>query len=173
MKPRILIVGWGRSGKDEAGAFFHQHCGLSYAGSTSWAALPLMAKFLDLPEQLAWEQRHEHRQFWKDTCDKFRADDPLLLIKRALESGRQCVTGIRDKVEIDAAKAAGIFKHILWIDRPGIPPDFTVTFTEADCTDYVRNDGSLRRFHRNLVVWALSVGITDVYPEDLLADLDP
>lgn len=148
---KILIVGWGRSGKDAAGAFLHEHCGIPYCASTSWAALPMIAETLDLPMQLAWESRHRDRQLWKDICDAHRIDDPLLLIRKALEFPGRVVTGIRDKCEMDAAMKHGLFAHVLWIHRDGIPEDRTVTFTP----DYpgviiVKNNGTLHEFHRTL-----------------------
>jgi hypothetical protein len=136
----------------------------------------MMAKLLNTHPQLAWEHRHSIRNVWKDACDDFRKGDPLLLINKALETGGQCVTGIRDKVELDAAKAAGIFHRILWIDRPGIPRDATVTFEARDCTDYVKNDGTLRRFHHNLVRWTIAAGLVPKlsdYALEVLNDLDP
>lgn len=173
---KILLVGWGRCGKDCASAFLHEHCGLPATGSTSWAALPMMAKLLNLPQQAAWEQRHNCRQVWKDALDDFRKNDPLLLINLALANGGVVVTGIRDKKELDAAKEAGLFHRILWIDRPGIPRDPTVTFEARDCTDYVKNDGSLERFHHNLIQWAVAAGLVldlSDYALQVLNDLDP
>lgn len=174
---KILIVGFGGCGKDEAGAFFHQHMGLRCVGSTSWIALPLMAEKLNLPEQRAWETRRENRLLWKDTLDEYRAGRPARLMEEALNRGAVVVTGVRDKCEIDAAKELGLFRHILWIDRPGIPPDATVTFTAGDCTDFVLNDGSLRRFYRNLTRWAVSVNLDGVrlstFATELLLDATP
>lgn len=179
MTDKILILGWGRCGKDEAGAFFHDHLGLGYCGSTSWAALPLLASFLDRPAQLLWEQRHQNRQLWKDTLDGWRVGDPSLLIRRALDgtpTGR-VVTGVRDKCEIDAAKEKNLFTHYLWIERPGVPQDSTVTFTAADCTDLVRNNGTLRAFHVALLKWSLVANLRDLrhskYACELFADFDP
>lgn len=173
---RLLVVGWGRSGKDECAGFMNDHLGLPYAGSTSWAALPLMAKFQGLHPQLAWERRHRDRQFWKDTLDEFRQKNPLLLIERALESGGRVVTGIRDRREIVAARESGLFSRIVWIERPGIPADPTVTFGAGDATDLIRNDGDLRRFHQNIVRWAMSSSIIvtpSTYAMELLLDPTP
>lgn len=178
MIQKILIVGWGRCGKDEAAGFFNDHLGLPYAGSTSWAALPLMAEKLKTHPQLAWERRHLNRQLWKDSCDEFRKEDPLCLVWRAFTETRtgQIVTGIRDRVEIEAAKRENVFRNILWIERLGIPVDPTVTFSAADATDFVKNDGDLRRFHRNLTRWAISAGLDvslSTYATELLLDLTP
>jgi hypothetical protein len=176
---KILVLGWGRAGKDAAGAFFNDHLGLRYCGSTSWSALPLLAEHWGRPDQLVWEERHQNRQLWKDTLDGFRKDDPTLLIRRALlrDPRGRVVTGVRDRSEVLAAKEQKMFKHVLWIERPGIPPDPTVTFSASDCTDFVKNDGSLRRFHRNLIVWAFHASVESVtlsdYAKDVFADLDP
>jgi hypothetical protein len=175
---KILIVGWGRSGKDEAARFMDNHLGVRYAGSTSWAALPLMAELLKTHPQLAWEHRHENRELWKAACDQFRADNPLLLMQRAFHAtpeGR-VITGVRDKVELLAAKSRCLFDHIVWIDRTGIPEDPTVTYDASYATDYIRNDGDLRQFHRNVTRWAVqnSIGITpSLYASELLLDPQP
>lgn len=175
MSNRLLIVGWGRAGKDECARFMNDHLGLPYGGSTSWAAMPLMAALMKTHPQLAWEHRHENRQFWKDACDRFRENDPLLLIRRALDSTphARVITGIRDRVEITAAREAQIFRHIVWVERPGVPPDPTVTFDARDATDFIRNDGDLRRFHRNITRWAVQsqLGINpSTYAAALLLD---
>lgn len=171
--PMILFVGWGRCGKDTAGAFFHQHLGLKCVGSTSWAGVDFMARKLNVPPQIAWDERHNHRQFWKDSLDELRnMSGPATLIRWALfgDSGPKgrVLTGVRDKCEVVAAR--DICKHIVWIDRPGIDPDPTVTFGPGDCTDYVNNSGSLLLFHRLLLRWARTVNL-DIKPSDYAESL--
>ena len=150
---RVLFVGWGRSGKDEAAQFAELHLGLRYAGSTSWAAKEEVAKALGVHPQIAYDNRHRNRQFWKDHCDWLRRDDPALLVKWALKTGEIC-TGCRDKVEIYAA--APLFDHLVWVHRPGTPEDFTVTFTVHDVCRvlggwYLANDGTLEEYHTRLI----------------------
>lgn len=154
MADNILILGKGRSGKDEAGRFLNDHLGIPYGGSTSWAGLPYIAKALGTHPQLAWEHRHEQRGFWKDFYDNLRRDDPLFLVKLALKTGR-VVTGLRGAVEVKAARASGLFKHILWIERPGTPDDPTLEFGEEVATEIIWNDGTLPGFHLNLASWAI------------------
>src|SRR6185369_2898341 len=100
--PRICFVGWGRHGKDTAAFALHGKGPFHYYGSTSWAALPEVAEKLGIPEQIAWEQRHNNRQFWKDYCGWLRRDDPCYLIRKVLARGNIC-GGIRDLVEIQGA----------------------------------------------------------------------
>ena len=155
--PRILIVGYGRHGKDEAAATLHKRGNLRYAGSMSWQALPFIARELDEPEQLCWEKRHDNRQFWYEYCNKLRAQDPLFLVRRALKVGN-VVAGVRDKVELAAMKAEKTFDSILWVDRPGFPTDPTVTFSRDDATDFILNDRTLEHFRETVLSWAALKG---------------
>lgn len=150
----ILFCGWSGCGKDACGAFMHQHLGIPYASSTSWAALPRVANVLGVPDQIAWEQRHQNRERWKTICDFFRREDPLFLVRLALARGGQIVTGVRDKVEMDAAKRENLFSHYVWIIRRDNPKDETVTFDHTDCDTIIINDGTLQDFHRRLAHWA-------------------
>jgi len=63
-------------------------------------------------------------------------------------------------VEMDAARASGLFEAILWIDRD-VPVDPTVTFDRSDCTDHLRNDGTLEDFKLNLKLWARMKGFLE------------
>lgn len=148
---KILFVGWGRAGKDEAAAYLAKITGLRYAGSFSWAALPYMSARLGIHPQLAWETRHQNRELWKRYCDELRLVDQTLLARMALQSGDICA-GLRDKIELDAVKAAGLFDKIIWVERYGVPIDSTVTFEKDDpAIDFqLTNSGSLEFFHFNL-----------------------
>lgn len=151
---KILFCGFGRAGKDEAATFIAKITTLRYAGSFSWAGLPHMARVLGLHPCQAWEQRHKDRQFWKDELDKLRLQDQCHLARIVVASG-DVAAGLRDKIEIDAVKAEGLFHRIVWIERPGTPVDPTVTFTPADCDEVLDNTGTLQEFHVRLFEWAV------------------
>jgi hypothetical protein len=153
MAQKILFVGFGRSGKDEAGMFLAEHCGLRYGGSTSWAALPLMAEFLKVHPMVAWENRHKNRELWKAQCDVFRAEDPCRLIRLALVQG-DVITGVRGLPEIQAARRANLFDHIIWVANPRVPVDPTVDFGLDECNGVVVNEGTLEEYHRKLAQMA-------------------
>lgn len=153
----IAIVGYGRHGKDDAALTLHRTGKFTQYGSTSWAALPDMAEYLGVPQQVAWEERHKKRELWKAHCDYLRRDDPCLLIKRLLRKGN-IVSGIRDKIEMDVALERGYFKHVLWIDRPGFPADPTVTFDKSVATEIIVNDSTLLVFRLKILNWACRAG---------------
>jgi hypothetical protein len=142
--PKIAIVGYGRHGKDTVGKIFSKITSLRYGGSTSWAALPYVADHLGIHPQLAWETRHDNRQFWKDYCDWLRRDDPCFLIRKVLFRG-DMVVGIRDKVELEAMREQKLVDLIIWVDaNPRITTvDHTVTFGPGDCDQMINNNGSV------------------------------
>lgn len=152
-RPRVLFVGYGRHGKDEAAMALDNFGPFKYAGSFSWAALPHMSALLKLHPMQAWEHRHAHRQFWKDELDKLRLTDQCYLARLVLKTGN-AAAGLRDKVELAAVKAEGLFDAIVWINRPGFPADTTVTFTRDDATDWIDNDSTLEVFRERVRAWA-------------------
>jgi hypothetical protein len=162
MSPKILFCGYGRAGKDEAAAFIGRITKLRYAGSFSWAALPHMAAVLGVHPMVAWDTRHQNREVWKRELDKFRQIDQCKLARMVLEQG-EVAAGLRDKLEIDAVKAEGLFDHIIWVDRPGTPVDPTVTYGPEDCHETIVNPGpflsvdpeDLERYHAKLFEWAV------------------
>lgn len=157
---KILFLGWGKCGKDAASQYLAKITGLRYAGSFSWAGLKYMAARLGVHEQEAWETRRQHRELWKKYLDELRVVDQTLLARMALQSGDICA-GLRDKIELDAVHAANLFDRIVWIHRPNIPCDPTVTFLDnhPGITDYVQNLGTLEQFHAGLEararIWGL------------------
>lgn len=157
---KVLFVGYGQAGKDEAAQFCELHLGLRYTGSTSWHAKEDVAKVLGIHPMTAWENRHKNRKIWYEQCNVIRAHDPTELVQRALRSGDIC-SGLRDKVELLAA--APLFDVIVWVDRPGTPVDPTVTFTKRDvlllwngCV--ILNDGTLEDYHRKLITFFTDLG---------------
>ena len=156
--PKILFVGYGRSGKDTAAQFLHGRGALRYGGSTSWAALPLMAAYFGRHPMEVWDCRHVCRETWKRQCDGFRSQgDQCILIRRALETGNM-ITGVRGLPEIDAAIAEKLFDSIVWIDNPRVAKDFTVDFGQDKATDVIRNNGSLAKFYAHVLDWAKGKG---------------
>lgn len=147
--PKLAILGNGRAGKDTCGAWLGTHTLLRYVGSTSQVICPLIAKELGISEQEAWDTRHQNRKFWYDFANKYRIDDPTKLAKHCLKTG-DMVVGLRDKVELQACKDAGLFDLIIWVERDTAVADPTVTFCRSDCDIIVENSGSFDELYHRL-----------------------
>ncbi|MDE1971332.1 MAG: hypothetical protein KGI50_07200, partial [Patescibacteria group bacterium] len=84
LSTRILIVGHGRSGKDESALYLGRRLGLRYTGSTSLAVRPLLAHAIYgkndlLTQEHCYAHRHEDREYWYEYCNLLRRIDPLML----------------------------------------------------------------------------------------------
>jgi len=152
---KILFCGYGRTGKDAGAFFLSRITQLTYAGSFSWSALPHMSKFLGIHPQVAWDTRHQNREAWKQELDALRLADQCHLARLVVQSG-DIAAGLRDIKEIKAVKAEGLFDRIVWVERPGTPRDFTVTYGPEDCDETIVNDGSLAQYHAKLFEWAVN-----------------
>lgn len=150
---KVLFCGFGRSGKDTAAMHLAKITGLRYAGSFSWAALPVMARILNQHPQQCWDKRHQNRELWKYHLDGMREQDQCFLARKVLESG-DIAAGLRDKKEIEAVRAEKLFNHIIWIHRPGAPKDPTVTYGPEDCDNVILNNGGLFEFYEAIDSWA-------------------
>lgn len=146
---KILFCGWGRAGKDSGAMYLAKITGLRYAGSFSWAALPSMALLLKQHPCQAWEERHQNRELWKRELDRMRERDQCFLARLVLRDG-DVAAGLRDKVELEAVRAAKLFDHIVWIERAGVPEDTTVTYGPKDCDEVILNLGILEDYHGSL-----------------------
>jgi hypothetical protein len=49
------------------------------------------------------------------------------------QAGAEVLNGIRALAEIQAARRDGLFDLVIWIDRPGLPPDPTLEFGPEAC----------------------------------------
>lgn len=150
--PTVMFGGYGRAGKDTAGKFLGRVSPLRYVGSTSWWAKGIVARELGVCEQEAWDTRHQNRQAWKDILNRHRAGDPTNLIRLSLTHG-EIVVGVRELYEITAGREQGLLTHVVWIDNPGVPVDFTTGYGPGDCDLVISNDGTIDEFHGRLLDW--------------------
>lgn len=160
---RIAIAGYGRHGKDEAGQILGRISSLRYGGSTSWAALPFVARELGIAPQVAWETRYQYREFWKSYCNFLRRNDSCFLTRLVLENA-DIVCGFRGRPELDALRSSKLVDRIVWIDasrRINSEPDPTVDFGPEDCDEILDNNGTLEQLQKTVWDFAVRVGVTD------------
>ncbi len=152
--PTIALCGDSRSGKDCAGAFIGQITSLRYVGSLSWIGRKVAMEALGISTDEEYQAtRHQRRMELKDFFDLYRKDDPTRLVRDSLALG-EIVVGIRDKVELEAARDERLIDHFIWIENPYVQPDPTVTYTADACDLSIRNNSSLAAFYVELMYWA-------------------
>ncbi len=150
----IAICGPGSAGKDCAGEYLGHITMLRYVGALSWVGRHAAMRHFGVLTEMAYQSfRHEYRMELKDFFNAYRRDDPARLIRDSLALG-EIVVGIREKVEIEAARQQKLINHYLWIDNPFVPPDPTLSYGPELCDDVITNEGLLCELHRKLTQWA-------------------
>lgn len=148
----LALCGPSGCGKDAMGQWLGEHTGLRYGGSLSRFAASHVARRLGMTPDDFYERRRELPQA-RPLYDEIRREDPTALVRQALACS-DLVIGMRVRSEFDAVRAAGLVDQIVWIERPGLPPDPTLQYTAADCDVVLHNPGTLEEFHRRIECWA-------------------
>lgn len=134
--PTILILGYGRHGKDTFAEMLAEATGLEFVSSSFAAAeevlLPLFNGRDDLPSydnvDACYADRSNHRAVWFDAISGYNTPDKSKLPAKVLEIGDMYV-GMRCKHELQAS--LHLFDHVVWVDASerGLPPE-----DESSCT---------------------------------------
>ena len=165
LKPKILVVGYARHGKDTVCEKLRDQYGFSFMSSSMFCAEKVV-----MPEMNAnghhyrtleecYEDRVNHRQAWYEAIARYNSDDPVRL-GRELIAEYDIYCGLRSSQELHACRNAGLFDAIIWIDAserkpPESKDSCTVEQWMADFT--LDNNGSLEDLDRNLAVLMLSL----------------
>lgn len=84
---RLLLVGYGRAGKDAGLEYLSALTGLRNAGCTSKYLAKYVAQHLGVDELEAYRTRHDCREEWYRIGNSLRTNDPGILLREALSHG--------------------------------------------------------------------------------------
>lgn len=145
-KPKLLIIGHGRHGKDSLAQIFHDEYGLTFTSSSEAAAKlflfdKLKGKYGYKTFQECYEDRHNRREEWFTEISEFNKTDKAKLAK-AIMAKNDIYVGMRSEEEIKACLREKIFDIIIWIERKSEPLEplnsFQITKSSSHCV--IRND---------------------------------
>lgn len=128
IKPKILLVGHGRHGKDTVAEILQMFYGFSYYSSSEWCAdkvcFPaLKDKYGYETVQQCFEDRHNHRSEWYDLIAAYCQEDPTRLGREIFQTS-DIYCGLRNKREFHFMRNARVFDFSIWVDRSDhLPPE--------------------------------------------------
>ena len=144
-KPKILIIGHGRHGKDTLAEIFEELYGMTFKASSMAASEifiydELKDKYGYLSPEECFNDRSNHRSEWYDLICEYNKHDKARLAK-SIMSTSDCYVGMRDECEISACIWQGIFDIVIWVDAsrrmPLEPKDsFNIDMSCADIVIY-------------------------------------
>lgn len=125
-KPKLLIIGHARHGKDTVAELISNKMGLTFESSSFVLAeevvYPTMKdQYSDWME--CFKDRANHRAHWHNTLKEYNTLDPTRLARKIMNKN-DIYVGMRSVRELEACLADGIFDLIIWVDSSKrMPPE--------------------------------------------------
>lgn len=156
-KPKLLVIGHGRHGKDTVCEILKEQYGFSFESSSKFCSKLFIYDMLkDLygyeSEEECYNDRHNHRVEWYDSICNYNKPDPSRL-GRDIFKKHDIYCGLRNKKEFHAMKNIKLFDYAIWVDRSDILPleskeSMSLEPWMADYT--IDNNGSLSELLFNI-----------------------
>lgn len=157
MKPKLLVIGHGRHGKDTVCDILANRYGYSFESSSQFCSKLFIFDMLKdqygyKNEEECYADRHNHRAEWYNAICEYNIPDPAKL-GREIFKEHDIYCGLRNKKEFHAMKNTGVFDYAIWVDRSDfLPPESKDSMSlEQWMADFtVDNNGTLEDLHFNV-----------------------
>lgn len=158
MKPKLMLIGHARHGKDTVAELLKDMFGYSYVSPTWYAAetfiydrLKASHGYKDVEECIT--DRVNHRKLWYDLIQGYNHGDPARLIREVFGQG-DIYVGCRAYGELEAAKKEGLMDMTIWVEaalRKPLegPESISVTMDQADIV--LDNNEGLDELKKSLI----------------------
>ena len=149
-RPKLLVIGHGRHGKDTVCEILRDNYGFSFESSSQFCSKlfifdQLKDQYGYADEQECYADRHNHRSEWYDAICAYNVPDAARL-GREIFKEHDIYCGLRNKKEYHAMRNTGVFDYAIWVDRSDHLPledesSMTLKQWMADYT--IDNNGTL------------------------------
>lgn len=157
-KPKLLIIGHARHGKDTFAEICADLMDLTFVSSSifvgercvwpSWG----MERYDTFEECFA--DRVNFRPTWGDLIAAWNTPDKARTARTMLEEGNDMYVGMRRTVELEACVAEGIFDYIIWVDaheRHQYEGLDSMDLQRNQASIYIDNNGTLEELEEQAV----------------------
>ncbi len=156
-KPKLLVIGHGRHGKDTVCEFLRDDYGYTFESSSQFCSKlfiyeTLKEKYQYTSQEECYADRHNHREEWYNAICDYNIPDAATLGREMFET-YDIYCGLRNKREFFAMRNTGVFDYAIWVDRSlHLPPESKDSMSlEQWMADYtVDNNGDLEELKFNL-----------------------
>jgi len=153
--PKLLILGYKRSGKDTVAEYFRDNFGMTFQSSSMSACEiflfdALKDKYGYKTIEDCYNDRVNHRAEWYDLIKEYNKDDKAKLAREILNK-TGCYVGMRDREELNASRY--LFDLIIWVDseqRVGKEDITSCNITKDDADIIIQNNGTLEELQVKL-----------------------
>lgn len=177
-KPRLLIIGHARHGKDTLAQKIADLMGLKFTSSSHFVGEKCVwphwgQERYETYEEM-FEDRVNFRSTWHDLIAAYNTPDKSRTASEMLAEGNDMYVGMRATAEWDMCMERNLFDHVIWVDASArLPKEHTssnqMTSTHADI--YIDNNGpesNLDYAIKNLQLMLNAEGFNVGYSQDNL-----
>lgn len=167
MNRKLLIIGYGRHGKDTVAELLRDNMGYKFISSSEfvgrrcvWPQMQEDARdtFGDYPFAYSsfeecFADRANHRPHWADAISAYNTPDKTRTASEMLDMGYDIYVGMRRRNELIPVKEKNIFDEIIWVDRSEhLPPEpeTSMDIKPTDADTILDNNGSMADLILNL-----------------------
>lgn len=119
-KPKLLIIGHGRHGKDTVAQMIADKMGLTFSSSSDFvgrkAIWPTWGKERYKNYDAMFEDRVNFRKTWGDLIEAYCTPDASRTGREMLEEGNDMYIGMRRIREYNSCMTDKLFDHVIWVD---------------------------------------------------------
>jgi hypothetical protein len=120
-KPKLLVIGHGRHGKDTVCEILRDEYGYTFESSSKFCSKlfiydDLKDKYGYANEEECYADRHNHRAEWYNAICDYNVPDAATLGREMFEA-YDIYCGLRNKREFFAMQNTGVFDYCIWVDR--------------------------------------------------------
>lgn len=141
-KPKLIITGYARHGKDTVSEIFSKDHGYSYITSSMYCAKNVVFPVLgplygyDSYEE-CFLDRSNHRRVWYTLINDYNKNDKTRLGREIL-SHCDIYCGLRNREDLIALREKNIVDYVIWVDRSKHlkPEPYTSNTITPDLADY-------------------------------------
>lgn len=149
-RPKLLILGYGRHGKDTCAEMLAAH-GYKFVSSSEFVGREIIWETWGSIRYESFEAMFEDRVNWREQWMRmiamYNTPDKTRTARTMLSRGYDLYVGMRRLDELEACKRAKLFDYIIWIDRSEhLPPEtgsMDITPENAQPDFVIDNNGSL------------------------------
>jgi thymidylate synthase (FAD) len=127
-KPRLLIIGHGRHGKDSFAGILAEMCGLTFSSSSEFVGKRFIwpmwgqERYGTFDEFFADRVTDENRVIWGNLISAWNTPDKARTARTMLDEGNHLYVGMRRIAEWEQCDHEEIFDHVIWVDACGRLP---------------------------------------------------
>jgi hypothetical protein len=159
-RPKLLILGYARHGKDTVAEMLHRQHGYRFISSSEFVGREIIWEDWGRRRyptfEAMFEDRVNWREVWMEMIAAYNTPDKTRTARTMLERGHDLYVGMRRMDELEASRH--LFDYIVWVDRSKHLPNETgsmdITEDNAQWDYKIDNNGTLDELEKTVMDFA-------------------